>query len=390
MGDTNENYLTYIKETYQELTQLNHNKSYRTLLVRRNTDGSILVRKEVPLAQGGVYQQMRGIRHPNLVQVHQVFYEQERCVVLEDYISGRSLKDILEERRCLPVEDVMDYMFQLLDGLEVVHRYHIIHRDIKPENILISLDGVAKLLDFGIARFTKEDQLKDTAVLGTVGYASPEQFGFQQTDMRTDIYAMGILMNNMLTGAMPDEIQVSNPKLKRIIDKCMEIDPRNRFPTVAVLRQELKRAIGETTYVKAIRRRLVWREQARMPVEEQNQVFVDDQTWLPGFRTGFMWKKVLACIGYAIFLITTMVYIMEAVAGGGRTVVLEAIAMFFYMWFPVISGSNLGRWDRKLPIVRRLPKELKIMLRVALCVISAYAGLYLHNYVRHNLLGLLD
>lgn len=379
MKDTSQNHLEYLEAVCEELTLLNNNEEYRTLLVRRKTDGRILVRKEVPLAQGGIYQQIQSIRHPNLVGVQQVCFGQNRCIVLEDYISGRTLAEILEERGCLPQEEALDCFAQLLDGLEVIHSYNIIHRDLKPENILVSIDGVVKLLDFGIARFLKENQTKDTTVLGTVGYASPEQFGFRQTDVRTDIYAAGILLNKMLTGKMPDEAQVSDVRLKRVIDKCMEIDPRNRFADLQALRAELPEP-GNRRYSG---NRTGRQRSGRNDTENREEL-----TWIPGFRTGVRWKKILASCGYALFLLVNLLYISEASAGGGRTVILEILAMFIYMWLPVMIGSNLLRWDQKVPGIRRLPKELKIAIRVLLCILALYGGILLENHVRYTMLGL--
>ena len=379
MKKTNENYLAYINENYRELAALNSNEAYRTMLVQRSTDGRIFVRKEVMPAQGDVYRQIQSIRHPNLVGVHQVVYDQNKCIVLEDYVSGRSLQEELGERGALPVGEAMNYFFQLLNGLEVIHRYRIIHRDIKPENILISVDGVVKLLDFGIARFQKPSQPKDTVALGTVGYASPEQFGFQQTDVRTDIYAAGILLNKMLTGRMPDEEQVPNVKLRRIIAKCIEIDPRNRFATVQELQKNLKRALDVETYGSAVR---------KIGGLEKEEKLKEDLTWIPGFRTGVTWKKVLACIGYGVIAFANVMYLVEGMAGGIRGVLLEAVAMFLYSWLPVMIGSNLCRWDRKLPGFRRLPKELRITFRFVLCLLICNSGIALENYVRYNLIGL--
>lgn len=244
METQNQIYQKYIQDVYRELVQLNESEQYKTMLVQRKADGRTFVKKEVPLAQGGIYQQLQSIHHPNLVCVHQVCFGQEKCLVLEDYISGRTLRQELDDRGKLPLAQALHWIFQILDGLEQIHKYHVIHRDIKPENILISVDGLVKLLDFGIARFQKNNQSKDTVVLGTAGYASPEQFGFRQTDVRTDIYAVGILLCNMLTGKMPDEELPLDEKMRNIIMKCTEMDPKNRFASIHALKSQLRSAVG--------------------------------------------------------------------------------------------------------------------------------------------------
>ncbi|MCM1256313.1 MAG: protein kinase [Roseburia sp.] len=95
----------------------------------------------------------------------------------------------------LPETESLDVAGQILEGLDVIHRLKLVHRDINPQNIVISSDGVVKIIDFGIGRMYKELQGRDTEFLGTAGYAAPEQFGFSQSDARTDIYSVGVILN---------------------------------------------------------------------------------------------------------------------------------------------------------------------------------------------------
>lgn len=377
MGSRKQDYAQYMNEMCEELTVLNKDEIYRTVLVKEKNSGKILVKKEVPFAQGGVYQQIKSIRHPNLVRVHEVCYTKEVCLIFEEYISGKSLQEELEEKGRLSLEQGLQYFLQVLDALQIIHNYHIIHRDIKPENILISTDGVVKLLDFGIARFQKENQSKDTAILGTVGYASPEQFGFLQTDVRADIYASGILLNKMLTGKMPGEESENliglDEGIRNIICKCTEIDPKNRYESV----QQLKEAIYSLSSNK--------RKSKKNPAFSQQG---KDISMIPGFRTGVQWKKVLAAIGYCCMTIYILGSVLEAIKGGIFPVLLEILALFFYIVIPFILLSNLGRWDRKLPKFRKLPLEIRIMLRVMASFFIFYAGILMENYVRYVLLGI--
>ncbi len=133
MGNMEQNYAEYINEMCEELTVLNDNNGYRTVLVKEKNSGKILVKKEVPLAQGGVYQQIKSIGHPNLVKVHEVCFTKEGCIILVDYISGKSLQDELEEKGQLSLECALGYFVQILEALQTIHNYHIIHRDVKPE-----------------------------------------------------------------------------------------------------------------------------------------------------------------------------------------------------------------------------------------------------------------
>ena len=122
--------------------------------------------------------------------------------------------------------------------MTVLHANGFVHRDIKPENIMITNNGTVKLIDFNASRIYDKNKSSDTISLGTIGYASPEQLGINQSDARTDIYALGVLMNVMLTGK-PPEIKLYNGKLKKVIVKCTQTIPDNRYKNVKELKRNL-------------------------------------------------------------------------------------------------------------------------------------------------------
>lgn len=134
----------------------------------------------------------------------------------------------------------------LLEGLIPMHAQGVIHRDINPENIMISGDGVLKLIDFGIARTKKENQNMDTTILGTAGYAAPEQFGFGQTDERSDIYAVGVLMNVLLVGQLPN-VQRYSGMLQGVMERCLCMDASKRFQSAQELYAVLMRIDSQDT-----------------------------------------------------------------------------------------------------------------------------------------------
>lgn len=383
MSDRECSYAEYINEMCEELTVLNENKDFRTVLVKEKNSGRILVKKEIPLAQGGIYQQIKSIGQPNLVRVHEVCYTQDSCFVLEDYVSGRSLQQELEEKGRLSLECALQYFMQLLEALQTIHGYHIIHRDIKPENILISTDGVIKLLDFGIARFQKENQSKDTTILGTAGYASPEQFGFLQTDVRADIYAAGILLNKMLTGKMPgeetEELIVLDENINYIIEKCTEIDPKNRYESVA----QLKEAVCFITKNKFKQKSTVMKIGNIQETKKR-----EDFSVIPGFRTGVEWKKIVAVFGYAFMVLSIIVAFSTVKTGGILAISMEAIALILYIVLPFLILSNFARWDRKIPLFKTLPLEIRIMLRIIISFFIFYGGLLLEEYIKYDFIGL--
>ena len=128
-------------------------------------------------------------------------------------------------------------MRELCHAMQVLHHRGLVHRDIKPENVMVSDDGRVVLIDFNASRQVGEGS-RDTVVMGTVGYVSPEQLGLSQTDARTDIYAAGVFYNVMLTGKHPSMVFASG-RAGRIIRKCMAVNPEERYQSAAALRAAL-------------------------------------------------------------------------------------------------------------------------------------------------------
>ncbi len=133
-------------------------------------------------------------------------------IVLEKFIVGKSLLKLIDIGS-INSKQACRYAYQICDALSFLHNNGIIHRDIKPSNIIIDNNGNAVLLDLSIARMISEKEEKDTATLGTIGYAAPEQFGLSQSTKATDIYSLGVLLNIMITGVHPT---ISIPKGKNL------------------------------------------------------------------------------------------------------------------------------------------------------------------------------
>ena len=121
----------------------------------------------------------------------------------------------------------------MCDALTALHDRGIIHRDVKPENVIVEKSGRVVLIDFNASRI-KSDASKDTVIMGTIGYASPEQLGLAKTDARTDIYAVGVLYNVMLTGMHPS-VTIASGRAGRIVRKCTAVNPNERYQSAAEL-----------------------------------------------------------------------------------------------------------------------------------------------------------
>lgn len=169
---------------------------------------------------------------PYLPRVYEVAEHEGRVVVLEEYIEGDNLADMLTSGLFTPSESTA-ILRQLCQALWVLHSTELVHRDVKPENVILQGQR-AVLIDFDASRTYKSEHKADTQVLGTTGYAPPEQYGFSQTDRRADIYALGVLLNVMLTGQHPSR-QLARGRLGRIIRRCTMMAPENRFQDVRQL-----------------------------------------------------------------------------------------------------------------------------------------------------------
>ena len=196
---------------------------------------------------------MKRLDHPALPRIVDIIDNGQTIYVIMDYIEGESLGKILKEYGAQPQEQVLDWAKQLCDVLEYLHSQKppIIYRDMKPDNVMLKPEGNLKVIDFGIAREYKEKNLADTTILGTRGYAPPEQHGSRQTDVRSDIYALGMTMHHLLTGADPRNadymyapirqwnLELSGG-LERIIDKCTALDPEDRYQNCSELMYALE------------------------------------------------------------------------------------------------------------------------------------------------------
>ncbi len=182
--------------------------------------------------------------HPSLPQYIDNFENDDFLVTVREYIEGTPL-DIYAKENELTKKEITDICIRLCEILgHLHHREHpIIHRDIKPQNIIVRPDKSIALIDFDIARIYQEENETDTVFFGTLAYAPPEQYGFSQTDARTDIYSLGILLRFLLTGSTRDNknIRVYRP-LAKIIKKCTGFSPKERFSDVDDVKKALKKA----------------------------------------------------------------------------------------------------------------------------------------------------
>lgn len=180
-----------------------------------------------------------------------IYWEEQsdRCFLVREYVEGDTLGELTERGEGLGRQEALDAVVQVCMLLERLHlqKPPIIYRDIKPQNVVRTVQGAYVLIDLDTAREYKEGAEEDTVFMGTRGPASPEQFGYQQTDVRTDVYGVGMLLLYLLTGGYKKEALYNQPKrLVKLIETCTEFNPKDRYTSVA----EVKKCIKELLKVK--------------------------------------------------------------------------------------------------------------------------------------------
>ena len=209
-------------------------------------------------------QSAAGLEHPNIVNIYDVGSENAMYYIVMEYVEGITLKTYIEKKGQLSFKEAVSIAIQVGRGIEAAHNKHIVHRDIKPQNIIISTEGKVKVTDFGIARATNNNTI-NSEVMGSVHYASPEQARNGFVDGKSDIYSLGIVMYEMVTGRVPFDgesavaiaiqhlqEEMVNPSayapdlpvsLEKIILKCTQKSPDRRYATISDLLMDLKKAL---------------------------------------------------------------------------------------------------------------------------------------------------
>ncbi|MCZ7674214.1 MAG: serine/threonine protein kinase [Chloroflexi bacterium] len=194
------------------------------------------------------------LNHPTIARVVDFFQENQYWYLVMEYVQGEALDTALNRfPHGLAEDQVLNWAAQLAGALDYLHQQNppVIFRDLKPGNVMVQPDGTLKLIDFGIARYFKAGQSQDTYQLGTPGYAAPEQYGRGQTDARSDVYSLGVLLHQLLTGYDPSLSPMNLPPVRSLrpdvsvrvaqaVEQAMRTDPSQRYASV----REFAAALG--------------------------------------------------------------------------------------------------------------------------------------------------
>lgn len=229
-------FIERVKEEYQIASQLSSRNDGIVLKLMHRSRGKALILKQyskpVP-----TYSILADHKHPNIPTVYDCVSCVDGQVVLEEYIDGITAAQVLQTG-LYSKAGAIKVLKEVCQAVLFLHSLHIVHRDIKPENVMITGDGTVKLIDLNASRRIEPGKSQDTQILGTIGYASYEQLGLAQSDERTDIFAMGVLLNVLITGEHPSKKLVKG-RVGRIILKCTQIDPNSRYSSAYELLKAL-------------------------------------------------------------------------------------------------------------------------------------------------------
>lgn len=267
------------------------NEPHNIFLVQHSETGHIYIKKILDIYNINVYEYLYNHHIQGTPTIIDYYEDNNKLIIIEDYISGHSLQDKINNSK-LSTYDITTYMTDLCNILQKLHcaRPSIIHRDIKPSNIIITEYNHAVLLDFNAAKFFSETACEDTVLLGTHGYAAPEQYGFGASSPQTDIYALGIVLKEMVESA-----NISNKHLEQIINKCTQINANERYNSITELKNELNRYLPE--HIPAL---LTHDISAYLP---------------PGYRTHTPWKMFISTFCYILIIWATMTLQIKDASG---------------------------------------------------------------------------
>lgn len=362
---------------YRELTVLDEKKNIVLVQDRRNSE--LCVKKTLDIYSRDVYEQLASVRIEGVPAVKECVADDGKLIVVEEYVQGRSLKQVLDEHGLLNEEQAYEIAVQLVDILVRLHQLEpaIVHRDIKPSNIIIEKNGHVNLIDFNAARHVNADKNEDTRMLGTVYFAAPEQFGFGQSDERTDIYGLGATINYIMTGDKPGA-GIAECIFSDILKKCLMVDAKDRYQSAEELRgvldmlnysivqdnrKKAETAFGKDNTISVVRTYRNIRDIiVKMYRKYQKRNYDIDTSWrrylLPGFRRLNVVYCLIALVWYAVIVWMTITFAVTDSKTGipvtGEELTMYKIAVFVLLFGMTMWFGNYLNIRRKLPGMKKI------------------------------------
>lgn len=346
---------------FDELKKINN----KTELVINKYTNQLMIKKEMHECEYEIHYELCSVRHENLLTIYDVVSDSGICTVLEEYINGITLEQYCKGRK-LDDMQIVDIIIQLCRGLSILHEKNIIHRDITPTNIMIDNYGTVKIIDFDISRMTNSTSSHDTHILGTQGYAAPEQYGFMQSGPQTDIYAVGAIINFMKKGTTLDEAQLDDGSgLADIMRKCIEFEPERRYENIGLLIADLE------SYRTAPDKRVALGGRKK---EFFLRTLIIE---LPGVCSKNYFIKVFAITCYIIGLL--YMYSVLSNIGNNAKFNQGVVILIFVLIVPFLCFSNYLSFQNKVFKSYSFPSKRSIFKLLG--VISLIGGAYLSTAI---------
>ena len=333
------------------------NEPHKVFLVRHQETGKFYVRKTLDVFSIEVYEQLRSNPVRGIPKIMDFNEEDGKLTLIEEFISGKTLREVFDEAgtgRTLTPEQIGNYMIGLCEILMRLHSMDppIIHRDLKPSNIIVTGYDNVYLLDYNAARHYRRDAERDTdtKLLGTQGYAAPEQYGFGQSSPQTDIYSLGKILQEAV-----QFLPAQDHTFDKIIRKCTQMDPVKRYTGAAELRAALRKSLGIS-------------DRADIRGTVVNPYLP------PGFRTLNPYKMLIAVTVYYFVFYVCLTLTTKDISGTGLWV--ERICVLMIMLAGIAIGSNYLNVQRLAPFHSSDHRGLRIA-GVLLLFTAVTGGMFL-------------
>lgn len=344
------------------------NEPHKVYLVQHRDSGRFYVKKILDVYSADVYKDLQAHPIPGIPRIIDSWEEDRQLVIIEEYISGVTLRDMIESTsspaadtdlwEVLTVERIGRYMSDLCEILERLHEHNppLIHRDIKPSNIIITSCGNVMLLDFNAARFYSGEpgRESDTRLLGTKGYAAPEQYGFGESSPQTDLYSIGRVLQECVDVLPKTDIdsgnhigrqksvseKITDPHtFDSVIQKCTQMTPSKRYSSAAALKNALLGCLGQSS-----------RPDIMGPMINPYLP--------PGFRTLNPWKMLIASVVY--FLVFDLSLTLKDQTASMQALWMERLLVLFLGLMNIALGSNYLGIQRYMPFHSSSSPALRI------------------------------
>ena len=356
---------------YKVITPIN--ESHKVYLVRHQESGRFYVKKILDVYSADVYRDIQEHPIPGLPRIIDSCEDNGSLIIIEEFISGLTLRDKIDftsTKPCdfetinicdvLTIEQIGHYMINLCEILERLHSHNppLVHRDLKPSNIMITSCDNVVLLDFNAARFYTgiDGRESDTKLLGTKGYAAPEQYGFGESSPQTDIFSVGKIIQECVNALTSQNSGSENSSLKEnvfsdVIQRCTQMDPSRRYPSARALKEALLNCLGKSS-----------RSDIQGPVINPYLP--------PGFRTLNPWKMIIASVVYIfIFQISLTLTIQNS---SGTELWIERFLVLFLALMNVGIGSNYLNIQQVLPFHDNRSRGMQVVGVLLTMAISTF------------------